>query len=604
MKTIYKILFIITLLISKQILAQDFTASVSSNKVGLDDRFEITFTISGQDVNAISNFQAPSFNDFYVLSGPNQSTSMQIINGAISASRSFTYYLQPKKLGQFTIGSASITYQGKVLKSNSLTIDVVQGQSRPKTQSKDETINMQDISSNLFIRASVDKTTAYKGEQITVTYKLYTRLNISSPQVSKLPEYKGFWAEELDSPSNIMFNQEVVDGKTFNVGVLKKAALFATETGELSLTPFELKIPVLIQRKRRTGDPFEDFFNDPFFNRPETYEYVAKSNQVKVKILPLPPTQESSFNGVVGNFTMEVNPKSAKVKQNEAITLKISINGNGNLKLIESPEIKIPQGFEKYDPKVSESINRSGVISGKKNFEYLIIPRNFGKYEIQPIRWTYFNPQKRDYVTLTSQPIALEIEKGSGDFVSTTPTLSKEEIKLLEQDIHFIKTKFDDLHPKGELLIFKPIFTILSIVPFLAFISLLIWKKREQKLTSNLQLLRNMRAEKISRSRLKLAQKFLKENQTDKFYEEVSRALFSYIENKLNIPKAELNLENVLMALRQNAVNESEIETLKSVIEKCEFIRFAPSIDAKADMQNLFNQASQIIIKLEENLSK
>ena len=354
------------------VLGQSFNATVNTAAVALNDKFQVSFTFEGQDINSIKNFSPPDLNkDFLVLSGPNQSTSMQIINGAVSASISYSYYLQPRNLGKYTIGSAKILYKDQEYKSEPIKIEVVAGAPKPKqNEQASDNVSEKEIAENLFIRAIVDKQRVYKGEQVTVTYKLYTRLDIAAQMsVSKLPSYQGFWAEELETSPNISFSTEVINGKQFRVGVIKRAALFPSQTGELALTPFELKVPILVKKKRGTGNIFDDFFDDPFFGRRETYEYTAKSNTVKIISLDLPQGNiPSSFKGAVGEFILNAKMDKYQVKANEPIALKVEINGSGNLQLINIPEVKLPTGFEKYEPKVSEYINRSNKISGKNTY--------------------------------------------------------------------------------------------------------------------------------------------------------------------------------------------------------------------------------------------
>ncbi|MDP3683915.1 MAG: BatD family protein, partial [Ignavibacteria bacterium] len=354
--------------------------------------------------------------------------------------------LQPRAIGKFTIGNAAITIKGQTLKSAPLTIEVVKGSNnqQAKKESNKQEVSTKEIGENVFIRAIVDKSSVYQGEQVTVTYKLYTRLNIQSPQISKLPSYQGFWSEEIETSNQISFSRENYDGKLFNVATLKKAALFPTQTGELSVTPFELKIPVLIQRKQKSNSPFDDFFSDPFFGRTESVEYTAKSNTVKVNVLPLPQTSLSSFNGAVGNYTLQTSIDKKNVKQNEPITLKVMLSGEGNINLLDLPQFQIPNGFEKYDPKISTDVSRSGVINGKKNFELLVIPRVSGSFEIPGLQFSFFNPKKKSYVTVSATAYPIIVEQGSAEYSGGGNGLSKEEIKLLGQDIRFIKTIFSD----------------------------------------------------------------------------------------------------------------------------------------------------------------
>jgi len=587
------------------IFCQSFTASTSSTKVDEGEQFEVTFTYSGTEMNSIGNFQPPNFNSFLILSGPNQSSNMQIINGAVSGSRAFTYYLQPRSVGKFTIGSAAISVKGQTLKSDPLPIEVVKGgtpQQSKKTQGSQD-VSSKEISENVFIRALVDKNSVYQGEQVTVTYKLYTRLNIQSPQVSKLPSYQGFWSEEIETSNQITFARENYEGKVFNVAVLKRAALFPTQTGELSVTPFELKIPVLIQRKKRSNSPFDNFFDDPFFGRTESVEYTAKSNTVKVKVLPLPQTTLSSFTGAVGDYTLQTSVDKKIVRQNEPVTLKVMVSGEGNINLLDPPQMQIPNGFEKYEPKISTNVSRGGVISGKKNFELLVIPRVSGNFEIPAMQFTFFNPRKKIYQTESSPAYQIIVEQGSAEYSGGTSGLSKEEIKLLSQDIRFIKTDFSDVTKK-----IKPVENSLLVdlglysLPLLVLLGFLFWKQKQEKLSGNITLLKNLRAEKIAKARLKTAAKYLKEQNDTLFFAEISLAVYGYLEDKLSINKADFTVEAAISRLLINEVDEDMIAEMRFILEKCEFVRFAPSQNILEDMNLLYKRTAALIALLEAKI--
>ncbi|MCH8171640.1 MAG: protein BatD, partial [Bacteroidetes bacterium] len=566
-------------LLSVGLFAQSFTASLSSIKVGLNDQFQLTFTFEGKEISSIRNFSPPSLSNFYVLSGPNQSTSVQIINGAVSGSLSFSYYLKPKKTGKFTIGVASVSYQRKTYRSNPLKFEVIKGSTQAERRSNNNNNNIsdEDIAQNLFIRATVNKKTVYLGEQVTVTYKLYTRLTIAAQMsISKLPQYKGFWSEELNTSGNISFTTEIVSGKRYRVGLLKKAALFPTQIGKLTITPFELNVPIRIRNKRRTGNIFDDFFNDPF-DQGQMINYDAKSNSVKITVLPLPDKNvPASFKGTVGNFTMSASIDKTNIKTNETASLKINIKGSGNVKLLNIPEIKIPNGIDKYEPKITEKINRAGIISGIKNAEYVIIPRTPGRKEIAPIRFTYFNPAKKKYITLSSKKFVINVTPGKSIVSSTITGVSKEDIKLLGEDIHFIKTETNDLFIKQGILLFSYQFWMMTIIPFVLLIGILVWQKKQNKLAGDIRSLRYNKAQKVAKARLKKAKKLLHTKNELDFYSEISLALFGYLEDKLHLSKAEFSLDRAEQVLKEKGINDVLITELKQCAEKCEFIRFAP----------------------------
>lgn len=599
----YFLLFAVCLLIYSQLdtYAQDFTASVNETTVADNDRFQVSFNFSGSSINNLSKFTPPSFENFLILSGPNQSTSIQIINGAQSASLTYNYVVQPKGLGTFTIGSASIVQDGNTYKSQPIKITVVKGKDKPKQQKDDGQVSEQDIAKNLFIRATVNKTKAYKGEQVTVVYKLYTRLSIASQMgINKLPQYQGFWAEELETANNISFKTEVIDGKQFRVGVLKKVALFPTQTGTLEVTPFELTVPIELQKQRSGKTIWDDFFGDPF-GRTQLYEYNAKSNIVKVDVEPLPQGSPASFNGAVGDFSFNAQINSSTVKSNEPLTLKIDISGKGNITLLQMPELNLPNGFEEYEPKISEQINRSGTISGAKTGEYLLVPRVVGKREIPPIEFSYFDPSKRKYVTLKSEPFSIDIKPG--DKQVFTEGIGKEDIKELGTDIRFIKTSFDDIRKKEKYVISSTGFLVAAILPIILGIGIIGWKIKYDKLHGNVVLLRYQKAQKIAKNRLKTAKKLVDSQNHKEYYTELSSALFGYLEDKLHIPKAEFTIERAADELRGSQVSEELILKLKNRAEKCEFVRFAPGAEKSAAKQNMYDEIADVIINLEKNIS-
>jgi hypothetical protein len=597
-----KLLIILFLFLPLHIFAQSFDASVGQTTVAENQHFEVSFTFSGKNINGLKNFKPPQLRDFLVLSGPNQSTSIQIINGVQSASLSYNYVIQAKSIGTFSIGTASIEYDGESYKTKPINITIVKGSPKQKKQKQDAGVSDEEIAKNLFIRAVVDKRKAYLGEQVTVTYKLYTRLNIAAQMsISKLPHYQGFWAEELETSSNINFATEVIDGKQYRVGVLKKAALFPTQTGKLEITPFELTVPIQLKRNRNRNNFFDDFFNDPFgFN--QTIEYNATSNKVTIDVLPLPTKgKPDSFKGAVGEFSLKADIDKTTAKTNEAVTLKVILSGQGNLELLEMPELNLPSGFEKYEPKTSENINKRNIISGSKTAEYLMIPRVVGTREISPVEFSYFNPAKKEYVTQRSKPFKLNINQG--EQLPEVEYAGKEDLKQLGSDIRFIKTSVGDIYKKEDSILFTTFFWIGGIVPMFILIVAVLWKKRNDKLTGNVALLRYRKAQKVARNRLKKAKKLMRENNYKEFYTEVSLALFGYLEDKFHISKADFTIERAMDELRKAGVEENLIMDVKRTAEDCEFVRFAPGAEESAAMQKMYNQLTTVIIDVEKNIA-
>ncbi len=594
------LIFCFAVLGQQNVFAQEFTASVNETTVADNERFQVSFTFSGSSINNLSKFSPPAFENFIILSGPNQSSSIQIINGAQSASLTYNYVVQPKGVGTFSIGTASISQSGNTFKTEPIKITVVKGADKPKQQKNDDQISESEIAKNLYIRASVDKTRAFKGEQITVVYKLYTRLSIASQMgINKLPQYQGFWAEELETSTNINFTTEIINGKQFRVGVLKKVALFPTQTGSLEVTPFELTVPIEIQKQRNGKSIWDDFFGDPF-GRSQIYEFNAKSDIVKIEVEPLPAGQPGYFKGAVGDYSFDAKLNSTTVKSNDPLTLNISISGTGNIGLLEMPEINLPNGFEKYEPKINDQINRKGKISGTKSGEYLFVPRVVGTREISPIEFSYFNPSTKKYITLKSESFTIDIKPGDKQVV--TEGIGKEDVRELGTDIRFIKTSYNDIKKKESYILDTTGFLFASILPVIFGVGLIGWKKRYDKLHDNVVLLRYQKAQKVAKNRLKTANKLMNTQNHKEFYTELSTALFGYLEDKLHISKSEFTIEKASDELRTHNISDELIKDLKSGAEKCEFVRFAPGAEKSTAMQEMYNEIADVIINLEKNI--
>lgn len=581
--------------------AQKFTATVDRSVVGQYDRFQVEFTFDGADINNVSNFRPPAFSGFKVLSGPNQSSSMQIINGKVSGALTFSYILQPVNLGDFTVTPASIDYGGKTYRTDQLKIKVEKG-SPQQQRSSTGGFTSEELAKNVFIVAEANKSKVLLGDQITVTYKLYTKLNIASPQITKLPSYQGFWAEEVAPIQNINFGIEMYRGERYRVAKIKQVALFPSKTGTLSVTPFELNVPVIVKKKKTGNDVFDEFFNDSFFGRTETVEYAAKSNTIKVEVEPLPGNAPASFNGAVGNFNLKAEIDKQNVVTNESITLRLNINGTGNIKLLKAPEPQLPAGFEKYEPKIVENVNNGVTISGQKIVDYLIVPRSPGEKEIPAIEFTYFNPSSRKYVTLKSNPFKIHVRQGAGGETVASQGFAKEDVKLLSEEIRFIKTSDFGLEPKQEISLIKPWFWISMVFPFFALVGAIVFKRKQDKLYGNVALLKYQKAEKEARKRLKLAKSALDTQRTSDFYSEISFALFGYLENKLSIQKSEFTIDGAIEKLSQRNVDETLIDRVKKIAGRCEFARFAPQTEMQAEANPLYEETVKVIVELDSSV--
>ncbi len=598
-----KLIGIIIIIISYcNLSAQDvrFTAQ-ATNVVEVGEQFRLIFSVNAKG----SDLKMPSLKDFNVLSGPStsSSTSMQVINGQVSQSSSFsyTYILQGIKIGKYSIGSAIITVNGKQYKSNPLSVEVVKGSGNgvQNQQRNKGTANttMADVKGDeLFVRVNVDKTNVYRGEPLMATIKVYTKLSLAGFENMKFPSFKGFFSQDMETPSNVNLQRENVNGQIYNVGLLKRVVLYPQKSGELFIEPFELEC--VVRQQVRNKNFWDDFFG--------SYQNVKKkvvSPQVRINVKQLPDNAPDGFCGAIGKFNMTANINTKKVKTNDGITLKITISGTGNLKLIDTLNVKLPSDFEKYDPKISNDFKSSTEgASGSKTFEYLIIPRHSGDFTIPPIEFTWFDLGSKQYKNVTSDEFKIHVDKGNDDESATVVSgMTKEDVKFIGSDIRFIKKNKFEVKKKGKLFFGSWLFIFLYILSLAIFIVLYIVMREKIKQNANLVLVKNKKANKISRKRLKTAAQFLKQNDKSQFYNEILKALWGYLSDKLSIPVVDLSRETALGHLQKHQLNPELITNVMQLIENCEFAHFAPSSDA-FQMDKIYNEASDIIGELENKL--
>jgi len=597
---LFKILAIL-FAVSIHLSAQQFNATVDRTVVGQNDRFQIDFRLSCPDMNKAANFRPPPFPGLRILSGPNQSTNMQIINGKMDASISLAYLVVAPEIGEVTIGSASIDYDGKTYTTKPIKIKVEKSATPPQQGNNQASVSDKDIAKSLFIVAEADKRSAFVGEQVTITYKLYTKLNIASPQITKLPVFQGFWTEEVDIKT-INFDVVMYNNERFRVAVIKRAALFPTKTGPLTVSPFELSVPVQRSKKRTGNDIFDEFFNDPFFGRTETVNFTAKSNSLQINVNPLPQQGvPASFNGTVGSFDINSDLDKKNLKTNESATLRLTITGTGNIKLVTPPEIKVPSGFEKYEPKIAENINRTGSINGQKVIDYLVIPRTPGEYEIPPVEFSYFNPRDKKYVTLKTSSYKMRVEKGSGYVENSNANVSKENVELLNEDIRYIKSSGSSLEKGADSSTIKWWFWFGMIFSAVLFAVIVILSRRREKLYSDTRLLKFRKAEKVAIKKLELAKQAMAKNNSAGFYEELSKAIFGYLEDKLSIDKSDFTNEKVLSELSVKQVPAELIAKVEELTALCEFARFAPKAEGLKGKSDVYMEAVALIAALENS---
>ncbi|HET9570102.1 MAG TPA: BatD family protein [Bacteroidales bacterium] len=554
---------------------------------------------------------------FEILYGPStsMSSSTTIVNGKYQSSTSygFTYVLRPKKTGTFTIPSATASVNGTKIKSNTLSIKVLPadqqsggGQTQQHSSSAGSTANQntgssQSVSNDqVFIRAIPSKTQVREQEGLLVTYKIYTRVDISGMQNPKFPEFKGFMAQEIEVPQNRQWDLENYNGANYQTTILKQTVLYPRETGVLTIDKGSFDLIIRVKnRNARARSLFDDFF--------DTYSEVNKTvycNSVKINVTPLPAGKPADFCGVSGNLNMTSSISSQKVKANEAVTIRIKISGNGNLKMIPTPELTFPADFDPYDPKVDNAFkNTTSGVSGTKTIEYLVIPRFPGTFEIPATSISFYDLATRQYKRLTTQPYTIEVGKGDGNVTNISGKFSnQEQLRLLGSDIRYLKTNIK-LQKQPRLFFATTAFWLAYLLPLFFFGIMLLINRKKLKDNADIARVRNRKANQVAVKRLKQASIFLKEGKKDFFYDELLKALWGYTSDKLNIPLSKLDKETIEAQLTESKVGEDIRQEFINILQTCEYARFAPG-DAASAMDKLYEQTMDVINKMENTIKR
>lgn len=578
--------------------------------------FQISYTVNHRS----RDLQAPEFTDFDVLSGPYSSTSSStsFTNGHMSSSyeQTYTYMLMARKAGTFTIGPATVKVSGDRIQSNGVRIEVLPedqpssnspqggqtgGAGQTATRSNSSQSDQASASSeNIFIRTIATKTRVHEQEALMVTYKLYFA-NVDVAQLTnniKLPEFTGFLKQELEQ-GEIQTELEHYNGRNYQTAVLYRTILYPQHSGDIAIDPAHFEAILRVQTQQRVRSIFDDFFG--------SYTNVTKALTapgVTIHVAPLPGGKPAGFSGGVGKFTLTPSISQTEVQANEAVTIKLDISGAGNMKLLKTPAIDWPEGFEPYDPKVTNNFKTttSGV-SGTKSIEYLAIPRSGGEYTIPSVKFSYFDIEEKAYKTLSTPEYTIRVKRGAGEssavnnqnaVVSYT---QKEDIKQLGTDIRYIDTKA----PKGNTAYSvqnTDLIWVWYAAPSILALILLIILRKQIKEASDLTRMRYKRANKVAQKRLKAASKALKANDKDAFYAAIEQAAWTYLSDRLSIPTADLNKDNIASLLTQKGVSDALIAEVKNVLSTAEFARYAPSTDH--GMDDLYTATTNLINNLED----
>ena len=605
-----KIIFLLfTILAAWQVKAADKVRFVAeaADVVVSGDQVRLVFTVNSQD---IKDFRAPSIKGFDVLMGPSRSqqSSIQIINGkrTSNSSTAFTYILLAGNPGTYTIPAASVEVNGEKVFSNAISIKVLpQDQTSGNSgnngggsasSSRSQAAGSRISANDLFITATASKTTVHEQEAILLTYKVYTVVNLRQ-LYGKMPDLKGFHTQEVELPQQKTFTLEHYKGRNYNTTVWSQYVLFPQQTGKLEIP--SITFDGVVAQQTVSDDPFDAFFNGG------GYVEVKKkitTPKVVINVQPL-SAKPAGFSGAVGEFKLASSINATDVKTNDAVTIKLTLSGTGNMKLIGTPEVKFPQDFEIYDPKVTDDykLTNSG-LTGTKTFEYLAIPRHAGNFTIPAIEFTYFDLKSNSYKTLKTEAYNLKVAKGQGNADQVISDFTnKENVKMLGKDIRFIKLGDSSLRPKGDFFFGTVGYYLCYLIPLLLFVVFAVIYRQKALENANVAKVKTKKANKVATRRMKLAGKLLAENKKNEFYDEVLKALWGYISDKLSIPVSQLSKDNIEAELTNYGVQEALIAEFIGVLNECEYARYAPGNENEA-MDKVYSASVEVISKMENSI--
>ncbi|MEG1586083.1 MAG: BatD family protein [Bacteroidales bacterium] len=603
------VFMLLTLFISMAGFADNINFRVSApGSVVKGQQFRVEYTVNGDG----REFRTGDFTGLEVLMGPSTSSSMstQIINGKVSSetTKTFTYILMAPSEGSYTIPVATIKVDGRQYSSNSQTVKVLPPDKANEAQgggAGQQSTTAGVGANDVMVRMQLSKTKVYESEAIVATIKLLTINGQTQLQDAKFPSFDGFTVQEIELPEQKSFELEHYNGRNYYGVVLKQYLLFPQRSGKIEISPVTLDLVVQVASQRRMKSIFDDFF--------EGYQNVNKtvsSGKQNVEVIPLPFGKPASFLGGVGEFKVATSISTTELKANEALTLKLVISGNGNLKYIKDPELKLPADFESFDPKIDLKITASpSGVTGSKTIEYTMIPRYAGDFEIPGIEFSYFDLKTKSYQTVKTQSYQIKVAKGAGNDASASGNVTnfsaanQENVKLLGSDIRFIKTGDLNLKKTSSFFYGSLVFYLSYLIPLILFIILFIVYRKQVRENANIALTRKKKANKMVSKRLKTVSGYLKNHQKEQFYEEMLKAVWGYLSDKLNIPTSGLTRDNISSVLKSRGVDEELIESFLQIISTCEFARYAPS-QSETAMDELYEETVKAISKMENVIRK
>lgn len=615
MKTLHKYTFLATALAAivwlqaGTSLAADVTvtATVNPTTVAQNQQFVLTVEVAGKNATRAERPELPNIDAFAAYSGSSSSQSIQIINGVMSQTVTYSYYYLAREPGTHTIPAITVKLGNDTFQSQPAQIEIVQrgaGAAPPPASGSgsarsngDELGNLAD---NLYLKAHINKRRVYQSEPVIVEYKIYTRVQVINYAPTGQPNYGDFWAEEFEVQPVV--RNEMIDGQAFRVATLKKVALFPTSAGKKTIPGQEMEVSVRVRERRQRRDFFDSFFDDPFLGRTITQRIASRP--VDIEVLPLPQEgRPAGFTGAVGDYRISASVDRSSAKTNEAITLKIVLAGSGNIKMMALPPIKFPDQFEVYDPKINEKITREdNRISGSKTFEYLLIPRRAGQFELPPVRFAYFDPAAGSYRTIATDKITLRIDQGEQTASNIGSGFSKEEVRLLGQDIRHIQKTASSFHARNRAFYHAPLFWAGLLAPLLVLLTGVYFRSQQERMSSNVAYARSRKAQKLAQRQLKKARLSMDGGDVANFYAEAARALTTFAGNKLNVDEAALVTEELVARLRERRLDEALVQEFQALLAECDFRRFAMPDAPGAAMQASYERIRKLLVELERRL--
>jgi hypothetical protein len=583
-------------------VAQDFEveASVNANKLGIDDNLQLTVSIKGDTLGRAGQPQLPKLDGFRV-GGQSTSTNIQWINGQMSSTRSIIYTLLPREEGEFVIGPITVEYQGEEYLTEPIEVEVVSGSILQRGGGPGGRMDPFDMLSpfrrrrqrpeqqqgEIFVTAELSRRNAYVGEQVVLTYKLYSQVRIMGLQVDEQPQLTGFWVEDVELPDEPQIRETEVDGKPFFVVEIKKNILFPTRSGNVEIGRAVFSMGV------------EDPSSDPFFG--SMTQTVRRSTQtLTLEVKPLPAVgKPADFSGAVGQFKLSAELDKEETTAGDPLTLSVVLEGQGNLRTVDPPKLPSLPGFRTYDPETEENTStRNGRFGGNKKWEYVLVPDSAGRTQIGPLAFSYFDPAKKRYVELQAGPVTLDVAAATG-VAGGAAVSSRGAVQVLRQDIRYLKPAPEELGMARSPFYETWLFFATLALPIVWNLGLVAYRMKRQSEAAHEGLWRARRARKMAQGRLKNAHKLARVASKD-FYEETASALYAYVADKLGVSPSGLTTKNIDSMMEERRIPEAERKAFIDTIESCEFARFTPGERSREEMESLLDRAEKIIVALEK----